>query len=78
MSKQLIFLITFLVTLGWILIGYLVVIVMDRKSGNTDIVDWIDRAPYGMSLVMLMFFPVYIVLYIKKIENKKRMEISDE
>ena len=43
---------------------------MDRKSGNTDMVDWIERAPYGMSLVMLMFFPVYIVLYIKK--NRKR------
>ena len=71
MSDQLIFPIVVGLVFGWILIGYLVVIIMDRKSGNTDMVDWIDRAPYGMSLVMLMFFPVYIVLYIKKNRKQK-------
>ena len=71
MSDQLIFPIVVGLVFGWILIGYLVVIIMDRKSGNTDMVDWIDRAPYGMSLVMLMFFPVYIVLYIRKNRKQK-------
>lgn len=71
MSNQLIFPIAVGLIFGWILIGYLVVIIMDRKSGNTDMVDWIERAPYGMSLVMLMFFPVYIVLYIKKNRKQK-------
>jgi Mn2+/Fe2+ NRAMP family transporter len=71
MSGQLIFLIIIGLILGWILIGYLVIIIMDRKSGNTDMIDWIDRAPYGMSLVMVMFFPVYIVLYIKKNRKQK-------
>ena len=71
MSDQLIFPIVVGLVFGWILIGYLVVIIMDRKSGNTDMVDWIDRAPYGMSLVMLMFFPVCIVLYIKKNRKQK-------
>ena len=71
MSDQLIFLIIIGFILGWILIGYLVIIIMDRKSGNTDMIDWIDRAPYGMSLVMVMFFPVYIVLYIKKNRKQK-------
>ena len=76
MSDQLIFPIVVGLVFGWILIGYLVVIIMDRKSGNTDMVDWIDRAPYGMSLVMLMFFPVYIVLYIKK--NRKQKANGDK
>ena len=71
MSGQLIFLIIIGLILGWILIGYLVIIIIDRKSGNTDMIDWIDRAPYGMSLVMVMFFPVYIVLYIKKNRKQK-------
>ena len=71
MSDQVIVPIVVGLVFGWILIGYLVVIIMDRKSGNTDMVDWIDRAPYGMSLVMLMFFPVYIVLYIKKNRKQK-------
>ena len=35
LSEQLVFLIIVGFILGWILIGYLVVIVMDRKSGNT-------------------------------------------
>lgn len=76
MSDQVIFPIVVGLVFGWILIGYLVVIIMDRKSGNTDMVDWIDRAPYGMSLVMLMFFPVYIVLYIKK--NRKQKTNGDK
>ena len=76
MGDQMIFPIVVGLVFGWILIGYLVVIIMDRKSGNTDMVDWIDRAPYGMSLVMLMFFPVYIVLYIKK--NRKQKANGDK
>lgn len=52
--------------LVWSLIGFYVVVWIDEKMGGTRMMDWIDRAPYGLSFVMLLFFPVYIAIWIKR------------